>query len=90
MFAKLLYNIGEYILNPVIVLAFVVALLVIFWGIFQFITSQTADAKRQEGLKKILYGVFGLFVMFAAKGLISFVLSTFGITPDPSAAQYIQ
>ena len=75
----LLSKINQFILNPLITLAFAVALLVFFWGIFQFINSETADAKRDEGKRKILYGLIGMFVMFSAFGIIRLILNTFGI-----------
>lgn len=79
----LLGRISYYILNPLIVLAFAVALLIFFWGIFQFISSETADAKRGEGQKKILYGLLGMFIMFSAYGIIGLILDTFSL-PHPS------
>jgi ABC-type phosphate transport system permease subunit len=78
----LLKDVSQVIINPIILLAFAVALLVLFWGIFQFISSETADAKRDEGKKKILWGVFGMFIMISAYGLIRLVLGTFGITAN--------
>ena len=81
--APFLNKVNQFILNPLITLAFAVALLVFFWGIFQFINSETVDAKRDEGKKKILYGLIGMFVMISAYGLIRIILGTFGI-PSPS------
>ncbi len=71
-------KINQFILNPLILLIFAVALLVFFWGIFQFIKSQTADAGREEGKRKIFYGLLGMFIMISAKGIISLILSTIG------------
>lgn len=76
-----LAKVDRLILNPLIVLAFSVALLVFFWGMVQFITSETADAKRGEGQKKMIYGLLGMVIMLAAKGLVAFVLSIFSIPP---------
>ncbi|MEK7227447.1 MAG: hypothetical protein AAB641_00970 [Patescibacteria group bacterium] len=76
-----LNKINQFILNPIIGLAFAVALLVFFWGIFQFINSETTDAKRDEGKRKIFYGLLGMFIMISAFGLIRLILNTFGITP---------
>jgi len=84
---ELLGKINQYILNPIIILAFAVALLVFFWGIFQFINSETADSKREEGKKKILFGLLGMFIMLAAKGIIGIILGTFGISN--TGTQYI-
>ncbi|MDO8569176.1 MAG: hypothetical protein Q7R89_00060 [bacterium] len=74
-----LNKINQFILNPLILLVFAVAFLVFFWGIFQFISSQTVDAGREEGKRKIFWGLFGIFVMISAYGLIRLILGTFGI-----------
>lgn len=76
-----LNKINEVILNPIILLLFAVALLIFFWGIFQFINSETTDAKRDVGKKKILYGLIGMFIMFSAYGIIHLILGTFGVNP---------
>ena len=71
------------IVNPIIMLAFGVALLVFFWGIVQFISSEAqADAKRAQGQKKIIFGLLGMFIMVSAFGIIRLILATFGITPS--------
>ncbi|OHA94718.1 MAG: hypothetical protein A3C62_00115 [Candidatus Zambryskibacteria bacterium RIFCSPHIGHO2_02_FULL_39_16] len=78
--SQFLNGINRLILNPLILLAFAVALIVFFWGIFQFIASQTADTQRDEGKRKIFWGLFGMFIMISAFGLIRLILSTFGIS----------
>ena len=77
---EFLNKINQYILNPLILLAFAAAFLVFFWGIFQFIASQTADTAREEGKRKIFWGLFGMFIMVSAYGLIRLILGTFGIS----------
>lgn len=74
-----LNKINQFILNPLILLAFAIAFLVFFWGIFQFISSQTANDNRDEGKRKIFWGLFGMFIMFSAYGLIHLILGTFSI-----------
>jgi hypothetical protein len=78
--SEFLDKLNQFILNPLILLAFGVAFLVFFWGIFQFIASQTTDTGREEGKRKIFWGLFGMFIMFSAFGLIRLILSTFGIS----------
>lgn len=85
---ELLSKINQFILNPIIRLAFAVALLYFFWGIVQFINSETADSKRDEGKKKILYGLLGMFIMFSAYGLIKFILNSLGISSN-AGTQYL-
>ncbi len=83
--AVLLNKINAAILNPLILLVFAVALIVFVYGLVQFISSETSDAEREQGKKKILYGLLGMFIMFSAYGLIRLILGTFGI-PNPSDA----
>lgn len=77
--SEFLNKINQFILNPLILLGFAVAMLVFFWGIFQFIHSETADASREEGKRKIFWGLFGIFIMISAYGLINLILGTFDI-----------
>jgi len=79
--SSFLNGVNQYILNPLILLLFAIALLVFFWGVLQFIFSQTADDRRDEGKRKIFWGLFGMFIMFSAYGLIRLILGTFGVTP---------
>lgn len=79
--SRFLNGINTLIINPLIVLLFAVALLVFFFGIFQFVGSAGDGTKRDLGKKKILYGLIGMFIMFSAYGLIRLVLGTFKIEP---------
>ena len=77
--AVLLARINQYILNPIIILGFVIATIVFFYGIAKFIWNADSDKNREEGKRSILFGVIGLFVMFSVFGIINFILSTFGL-----------
>ncbi|HEY4515707.1 MAG TPA: hypothetical protein VJH67_00790 [Candidatus Paceibacterota bacterium] len=76
---QFLAKINEFILNPVIILGFVVATAVFFFGVAKFIASSDDDTKREEGKKSIVYGIVGMFIMFSVYGIVNFVLNTFGI-----------
>jgi len=78
---EFLGKISQYILNPLILLAFAVASIVFFWGVLQFIASETSDDNREKGKRKIFWGLFGMFIMISAYGLIRLITGTFGITP---------
>jgi hypothetical protein len=74
--------INRVIINPLITLAFAVALIVFFVGVFQFINSEAAsDSKREQGKQKIMWGLVGMFIMISAYGIIRLILGTFSITP---------
>ena len=77
--ARLLGKINEFILNPLITLAFAIAFLLFVFGIFQFIRTDAAKGDREKAKNKIFYGLIGMFIMFSAYGLIRLILATFGI-----------
>ena len=74
---SLIAKINIYILNPIIILGFVVATVVFFYGIAKFLWSADNETNRAEGKKSIIYGIVGLFVMFSVFGIIRFILATF-------------
>ena len=75
----LLFKINDLILNPIIKLVFAVAFLVFFYVVFELISKETGDKNREQGKKKIMYGLLGMFIMFSAYGLIHLIINTFGI-----------
>jgi hypothetical protein len=79
----LLGKIATYIINPIIVLGFVVATIIFFFGIAKFIYKADSDSDRETGKKSIVYGIVGLFIMISVYGILRLVLNTFDI-PIPS------
>lgn len=78
-----LYKVNNVVLNPVIKLVFAIAFLIFFYGIFQFISKETGDKDREQGKRKIMYGLLGMFIMFSAYGIINLILGTFAIPKPP-------
>ena len=78
----LIGNIIVYILNPLIVFVFAIALLVFFIGILQFIREAGEGKVSDDGKKKIVYGLVGMFVMFSAYGFVHLVRVSFAL-PAP-------
>lgn len=75
---NLLGKIANLILNPLIVLGFVVATVFLFYGIAELIWG--ADGKDLTKSKdNIKYGIIGLFIMFSVYGILNLVLDSFGI-----------
>jgi hypothetical protein len=74
----LLGKIATFILNPVIVLGFVVATIFLFYSIVQLIWGADGNdlPKKKEA---VIWGVVGLFIMFSVYGIITVVLRTFNI-----------
>ena len=63
-----------------------IALLAFFYGLVKFIFSGGDQAKHSEAVKLMLYGIIALFVMVSVWGLVRFVGSTIGVSPDGGSA----
>jgi len=67
------------ILNQIVPFILGLAVLVILWGIFTYITKAGEEEKRAEAKKFILYGILGLFIMVSLWGFVGILVNTFGI-----------
>lgn len=76
---ELIYKVNDVIVNPLIILLIGVALVVFFWGIFQFVANSSSDEAREKGKKNMLWGIIGMFIMVSVFGIINIILGTFGI-----------
>lgn len=74
-----LSRVNEFILNPLIILMFVVALLVFFWGLVEFIYKAGSEEGREVGKRNMMWGIIGMFIMIGVYGIISLILGTIGI-----------
>lgn len=81
---ELTNKIVEYIINPLILLLFSLALLVFFWGLAQFILNMGSEEDRSTGKRHMLWGIIGMFIMFAVYGILGALAGTFGITFPPA------
>lgn len=74
----LLGKIATLILNPLIVLGFVVATAFLFYGIVEMIwKSDSSDLDKTRN--NVKWGIIGLFIMFSVYGILRLALATFGI-----------
>lgn len=79
----LLGKINQFILNPLIILLFAVALIVFFWGLVEFIFKAGSDEGRETGRRNMMWGIVGMFIMVAVYGIIKLILGTFGVPLPP-------
>ena len=77
--SQFIKRVDQFILNPLIILFFTVALLVFMWGLVEFLLHPDEGADREKGKRNILYGILGMLVMVAAFGIIRIILDTFGL-----------
>lgn len=76
-------------------LAISIALLVFIWGVLKMIfglgdTDTDSSKVKEEGKKRMIWGLIALFVLVSVWGLVAIVINTFGLegsattTPPPT------
>lgn len=66
------------ILDPLITLVTLAAFIIFAWGIVQFILGADNQEKRSEGQKHMLWGIIGLFIIFAAQVIVRIMKNVVG------------
>ena len=75
---QIINKITEQILNPVVILLFVLATIVFIWGIIQYVIGSQGDTGKLEKAKNtILYGIIGMFIMASAWGIVTILQDFF-------------
>jgi tellurite resistance protein TehA-like permease len=75
---NLLNQISRYIIDPIIILIFGVAMVVFLYGIFKFIRSADNPTERDEGKRNMFWGLIGMTIMVSAFGIINLIAGTVG------------
>jgi hypothetical protein len=73
------------LLNLIIPVIFGLAIIYFFWGTVQFILHSGEQKSRDDGKKKMLWGIIALFVMFGIYGILRFVGDIVDIPLDSSS-----
>ena len=77
---SLLASIGG-LINTIIPVLFALWLVYFFWGLSQFILHDAGNDKtREEGKKKMLWGIVALFVFAAIFGILTLIGGTLNIS----------
>lgn len=74
-FADLVYLLISFI-NPLAAILSMIAILIFFWGIVQYIYSAGGEG-HERGRQLIVWGIIALFVLFSVWSLASILISTF-------------
>lgn len=74
---SLISSIVSNLVNPAIYLLMAVALIIFFWGVYEYIRDAGDATARATGANHMLYGVIGLAVMLSAAGIVNLVISFF-------------
>ena len=75
---KLINNIINMILNPIIGFMFAIAVVFFIFGIVEFMIGAENEDKRETGKKHMIWGVIGMFAMVSVYGILN-VLGNFWV-----------
>ena len=64
------------IINPLVILGFVIAVIYFLYGVTKYILKAKEDKARAEGSQHLLWGSIGLTIMFTAVAITYFVGNT--------------
>lgn len=76
--ATLMGKVNEIIINPIIMLLFVLATVYFIYGIVQYLISPDNEELRTSSKSHMLWGIIGMFVMVSVFGIMRIVLTTLG------------
>jgi hypothetical protein len=74
----LIRSIDRYIINPLIVLGFAVAMIVFLWGVFNYIKGAADPKARETGRNHILWSIVGFAIMFTVFGIMTIISNSVG------------
>jgi hypothetical protein len=72
----------DVLVDPLIKLIFAAALVLFFWGVFQFIRGASDETARATGRQHMIWGVVGMAIMVSVMAIIEIVLDNVGVTPN--------
>ncbi len=78
--ASIMSKIVSVIINPIIMLLFSVGFVLFLWGLVIFMANADSSSERETGVRHMIWGIVGMFIMVASYAIIQVVLNTFGIS----------
>jgi heme A synthase len=74
-----IFSVNKTIINPLIQFAFVIAFVVLLWGVFGLIRNADNPEKRKESQNYVIFGIIGLVIMLGVYAILTILTRTFGI-----------
>lgn len=77
------------LINTVIPFLVGLAVLVIIWGVFNYISGAGDEEKRAQAKQYIIWGVVGVFIMLSVWGLVNLLTNTAVLDESPDASPLV-
>ena len=72
-------NVGKFIINPLILFLFALALAYFLYGVFEFIAHQDNEEAKTKGKEHMFWGIIGLTIMMGVWAILGVILNTLNI-----------
>jgi uncharacterized membrane protein YidH (DUF202 family) len=73
-------NINRLIINPMIILLFVLAGLMFVWGLVEFLMASQQGEVSETGKQHMIWGTIGIVIMVSVFGIMNLIIGTLGLT----------
>ncbi|MDO8619856.1 MAG: pilin [bacterium] len=71
------------VINAIIPFLVGLAVLIIIWGVFNYISGAGDEEKRAQAKQYIVWGVVGVFIMLSIWGLVNVLVNSFDLKKTP-------
>ena len=71
------------VINTIIPFLVGFAVLIIIWGVFNYISGAGDEEKRAQAKQYIVWGVIGVFIMLSVWGLVNVLVNSFALRKGP-------
>jgi len=78
-FFTTLVNDVQSVVNLLVPLVIAIGLLLFIWGLVQYIVASGDEAAKEEGRRKMVWGVIALFVIVSVWGLVALLNQLTGV-----------
>ncbi len=77
---EIISRINTYVINPIILLLFGIALLFFFYGLIEYLLKSKTDTSIiKKGTNHILFGIFGMFIMVSVFAILRVIVNSLPI-----------
>lgn len=75
----LMKGVNKVIINPLIILLFVLAVVYFVYGLVRYLLSPDNEEIRKSSKSHMLWGIIGMFIMVSVFGIMSLIINTLGV-----------
>jgi uncharacterized membrane protein YidH (DUF202 family) len=76
---EFVFKVDKFIINPLILLLFGLAILIFLYGVVEFLISQSSEEKKTTGKNHMIWGILGITIMLGVWTILGFVLNVLGV-----------